>query len=380
MRIFSLGLSRSQLLAHCQYLDESPLVSWELIHRAYKAVSSYGLASRETSYLKARLLDVQSPALWRLDFPTIVIYRFPNEELRYFLVSQDGHLFESDAATIWFPFFPFIHRKPNGSLTLDIDQYPSLEVDVNVAWLPQNPNYSHFLCDFFAPWLPFDLQLLAQEYNISCLQFQSFPSWQQPFLNCLNPSLHQLPLSKSSPLTIIKPRSVFLPLVSNVLLAQSILRSWLMQVYAGEYRTATSLDPIPLILLGRSDYRQARVRNYEEIQAYALEHDGIILDPSELTISDKIRSLLPAQRIICEGSGSLNSVLFASDKSLTALLMDAAAFCDPLMLDGGFPYLNSIAHRIRLCIGRNPTPIPGSPLGSCTYPVEKIDSCFSSHV
>jgi len=380
MHISSFGLSPRQLQRHAHLHDQGIDIPWKLIHRAFKAISSYGLGPNESAYLKARLLDIEQPSLWQIASPTVVINRFPNNELRFFLVSQDSHLFEHQSASIWFRFFPFIHTDPQGALILDIEENSIQEVDLDLAWLPQNPNYSHFLCDFFAPWLAFDIQHYRQKHDLSVLQLQPFPSWQQPLLDQLGFPIHRLSLNQKSPLTILKLRSVFFPIIPSVLLAQYFLRAWLMQVFAQEYHQALDLEPVPLALLGRSDYKQQRIRNYQEIKDYVLKSRGIVIDPSKLSIPEKILTLGSAQQIICEGSGSMNSVLFASDKSRTILLQDPSAFSDPLMLEGGYPYLHGIAHRTLHCQGINSTPILGSPLGSCTFPIAEIDSLLKRHV
>lgn len=376
----SFGMSRRRLEGHAELLTEKRYIPWKVVHRAYKAIGRYSIDQHKSAYLKARLLDFERPSLLRLISPIIIIYRFPNGEPRYFLVSQKGHLFEHETSSIWFRFFPFIHTQTQESVRLDIGGHPIAELDLDLAWLPQNPNYTHFLCDFFAPWLVFDSGFNQQAVDLSILQLQPFASWQQPLVDRLGFSIHNLLLNQETALTVIRPKSVLLPVVSSVLLTQHYLREWLMQEFAHEYHQAQLLEPTPVVFLGRSDYKQARIRNYKDIEAYVQHCGGKTIDPSTLTIADKILNVGSAEQIICEGSGSMNSVLFASDQSQTIVLDDPCASSTSLMLEGGFPYLHSIAHRTRTCIGRNSTPISGSPLGSCTFPLEEIASFLSANM
>lgn len=380
MPICSFGMSSRKLRGHADWLSEEEYIPWKLVHRAYKAINNYSIEHHRREYLKARLLDFERPFLLRLASPIIIIYRFLNGELRYFLVSQKCHLFEQESSAAWFRFFPFIHSHAQESVRLDIEGYPIAELDLDLAWLPQNPNYSHFLSDFFAPWLAFHARANQKDFHMSILKLQPFAPWQQPLIDHLGFSIHNHLLNQETPLTIIRPKSVTIPVVSSVLLSQHYLRTWLIREFSEEYNQAKLLDPIPVLFFGRSDYKQARLRNFKDIEAFVRRSGGKVIDPSTLTIRDKILNIGPAWQIICEGSGSMNSVLFASDYSQTILLEDPSASSNSLMLEGGYPYHHSIAHRAHSCIGENSTPIPGSPLGSCTFSLDQISLLLSKNM
>jgi hypothetical protein len=365
---FTVGNSIDVLRGHAKWIDSDVEVPWASLKAAYSGIANYRLSSESKQYLRDRLLDCEPPQLWRLESPSVVVHRFPNNELRFFLLSENRHICEHAVNQRWYKYFSFI-RELGGRFHLDIDHLPSIPVYTELAWMPQSRNYSHFLCDSFAPWIPFagKHEILSQ---LSVLTIDEWPLWQAELIEKIG--LRSTILGYRSFTTyILRPRAVWLPVLSNTLMAQLCLKSWLHKLssnrqskYSPQYNSS--------VFLTRNDNRALRIRNASQIGGLVSSIGGIVVDPSTLSFGEKINILGKASSIVCEGSGSLNAVLFSSQNSKVVMLFDPWAYSDPLMLDGGFPYVNLISQRLKVVLGESPKPLAGSPLASCEFSLTEI--------
>jgi len=364
----TVGNSIGVLQGHAELIESRADVPWVSLKAEYAGIGRYPIPTEDKNYLRNRLLDCEPPQLWRLESPSVVIHRFPNNELRLFLISEGGNICEHAISQIWYRFFPFI-KELHGKIRFDIENCSSTRLDIELAWMPQSFNYSHFLCDFFAPWIPFaDKQDLLSQLSI--LTIDTWPTWQSQLLQKVG--FHKIIDGYQSCSTyILKPRAVWLPVLSNTLMAQLRLQSWLYKYFSGG-DTKYYAQPIASVFLTRNDHRSPRVRNACQIRKLVSSLGGAVVDPVMLSFSEKIKILGGASSIICEGSGSMNAVLFSSQNSKVIVLSDPWAISDPLMLDGGFPYTNLISHRIKTVMGESPKPLLGSPLASCEFSLAEI--------
>lgn len=365
---YTVGNSIDVLRSHAEWVDAHAELPWASLKTAYSGVANYRIPSESKQYLRDRLLDCEPPQLWRLERPSLVVHRLPNHELRFFLLSEARNICEHAVNQRWYKFFPFI-RDLGGRFHLDIEQCPSISVDAELAWMPQSRNYSHFLCDFFAPWIPFaDKQQIVSQ--LSLLTIDKWPLWQTELIQKIG--LHSTILCHQSTSTyIVRPRAVWLPVLSNTLMAQLRLQSWLHENFSTRQANYSG-QCISSVFLTRGDNRALRVRNAGQIGELVSSLGGTVVDPTTLSFGEKIDILGQASSIICEGSGSLNAVLFSSQNSKVLMLTDPWAHANTLMLDGGFPYLNLISHRLETILGESPKPLEGSPLASCEFSLAEI--------
>ena len=103
-----------------------------------------------------------------------------------------------------------------------------------------------------------------------------------------------------------------------------------------------------------------------------------MLDPSLLSIKDKIEIIGQSKVIICEGSGAMNSVLFGADDSLTIWLADPDLCLNENFLYGSWPYQNIMAHRTSFIVGEHVSHLPGSPLAACRFSIDRLKHLLSN--
>jgi len=367
-----MGIDNKRMLKHAELIGEHLDIPWEEIGVAYKNINRYPLRGLWRQYLRYRLLDIETAKLWQIDKPTIIVYRFANGERRFFLISNTRNICEDEANRMWYKFFPFI-SECGQSIYIDTGDSTTVEVDKDFAWLPQTYNYSHFLCDSIAPWIPFYNTEEVKRRKLQVLSLGRWGTWQEDVINKLG--FESLPMDKGvqSSITLIKPRSVVIPTMCSKVMSQHILRNWFARNYTIQ-DGANRGEKNRLVYLTRSDERKIRVRNEDEIVMFVKRIGGLVIEPSKMTFSDKISALASAETIICEGSGSLNPILFGSDRCEIVLLTDPWTLNDPFFLEGGFPYLHLVVHRLEHIVGHSPCKLLGSPLASCHYRIEDISN------
>jgi len=377
----SFGVSVHDLIIHGDLIEKTDCVYWQAVHRAYKAIPGFPLEFSDKLYLRSQLLNIECPTLWRFNRPKVVVHRHLNGEMAYFLISDQGHLCLNESSSKWFHCFPFISCRDK-SIEFNIEKLPHLVLNDEIAWLPQNPNYSHFLCDFFAPWLFFVPNWSSFAHAFKLLQLEPWPKWQTEFIDCLPFMILEIPICKPGFTFVVEPASVLMPICNNPLLGQLKLKEWLSHgssVASNHFvdPQGNLIDHAEIVFLTRNDSRSPRIKNRRQIEEYVLNRGGSLVDASLLNAVEKKARLASAKYIICEGSGSLNAVLFGQDNAKIIFLADVNILTDKLFLDGGFPYLHSVASRLRFVRGCDCEPLIGSPLSSCSFDIAKIDSFIS---
>ena len=121
-----------------------------------------------------------------------------------------------------------------------------------------------------------------------------------------------------------------------------------------------------------------RIRNQLELEKLVKSYSGICIDPSPLSLKEKLELFEEASLIIGDGSSSMNTILFASDKCKYIGLSATESITNNHYLEGGWPYTHLIASRSTFIVGEDTTPLPGSTLGSSIYPPQLIENTLKS--
>ena len=356
MRIESFGLESSILLEHADVLAESPGVTDIDILRAWKGISRYPLNNTQKEYLRHRLISSRNHQclLMQLVNPYVIYYRFPrpNAEYRCFLLSRSGHLFESLWSKRFFPSFGFLQLTSNGFEFL-FEEKNVLPINYDLAWFPQSLNYTHFLCDFFAPWIPFNYLLNDYLKHLKYLHCHDWSDWQkQVFSHFYLPQ--GIPITiKPGQLLTLQPNSVTIPVLSSEIQSTLCLRDYFTSNIA---RRSYNLNSRPVFMIRNSDgdIKNIRVTNQSSIMKLVSKYNGINIDPSTLSIDQKHALFSNSSVVIGEGSATLNFSLFANQSSLLVGLTDQASIQNNQFLDGGWPYLHTVANQSVFIPGEEP--------------------------
>ena len=109
--IYSLGIQESDLACRAEHLEDGVPLSQQIVLESWKGIKNYPLSIDKKKYLRNRLLAQQAiPTLWKVYYPTVAIYRWSNNELRYFLITKNGHLLEDKCAEEFFTYFPVLKK------------------------------------------------------------------------------------------------------------------------------------------------------------------------------------------------------------------------------------------------------------------------------
>ena len=241
----TIGISRADLSNHASLLRVNHQIPWREIKNSYVSSRNYPLSYHFIRRIKDRLLETEHSTLWRLDHPDIVIYRHLNGEYKQFLITNTRHICEHGANAIWYGAFPFIHNM-NSTIHFSYDQAKIHDINYDLAWLPQSDNYSHFLCDSFASWIPFADSNVVSE-NIRILGFKRYSNWQAEFIDKLKMKIDISINLRPSELCVIKPNSVLLPIHSNPLVSQFNLKRWIENEYGQQLRNQIIKKDIPIL-------------------------------------------------------------------------------------------------------------------------------------
>lgn len=366
-----------------QCISYSDLQDWNQILSCYKGVQRYPLPSRYIDRLKDFLFKPAYFAIYELSNPLLIVYRWPNGELRYFLLSSEGYLLEPYEASTWdsaFPFLNYSHGKLTG-LSVPIDCKP-VDVD-NWLWYPDNSNYTHFFFDSFVQ-LAMAQEKLGHDYinKFELPLISKPPSWQAELINlltsptCLHPSGYD-----HRAFQIFHINKLMLPVLSHRSIALDWLRSYLALAFSENHINERSDSKInDLIMVTRYDDRRRRITNIVEIENLVVSYGGRLIDASNYSISEKLALFQQCKVCIAENSGSQNFALFAPQTSHLIALTDPSAITKPEFVPGGWVYTSGYANRTSFVTGEDPTNLPGSPLGSASYSLEAIKGLLINYL
>jgi hypothetical protein len=358
------------------------VADWQRVKEWHSGIAQMPISQEWRAWLKDHIYRGPSFFAYLVDRPTIAIYRWPDKQERWFLVTRNSNLLEPSDYVVWDSFFPCILRQESGfSLRVPRQRVRQKELG-NIAWFPNQVNFTHFLIDSFAPLALLDQSLamyMRDKFFVPLLGCP--PSWQQEYLDKL--SLKQISIGgvdSSCDLLLLKPQSVILPLFSCKPAAYLPLREFL---YA---RSPSAADDSPTIggthlpvMLTRHDNRRNRVRNIDQIEKLIESYGGLVVDPSKLSIEQRFRMIQRCSLCISEGSGTTNALVFGGDSCGTINLCEPNVFSRRDLLVGGWPYLIHRSNSTQFIRGTSRLELDGSPLGSAYYPLDWIEQLLTSH-
>lgn len=374
-----------ELVDSVQCISYTCLQDWRQILACYKALKHYPLPSKYVSKLKDFLLKPAYFSIYEITNPTLIIYRWPNGELRYFLISSEGFLLEPNEASTWDPAFPFLKYSSCNSqlsqLTVPIDG-TTIKVG-NWLWYPANSNYTHFFFDSFVQ-LGMAQEKLGRDYinSFELPVLSKTPSWQAELLSlfsspiCMHPSAndHQL-------FQIFHINKLLLPVLSHRPIALAWLRNCLASAFSEDrINNLMCSENNELIMVTRYDDRRHRITNIIDIENLVVSYGGKLIDASKYSISEKIILFKQCKVCIAESSGCMNFALFAPESSHLIALTDPSALTKPEFVPGGWVYTAGYASQTSFITGHNPADLPGSPLGSASYSLEAIKKLLTQFI
>ena len=376
LAICSFGIQAKDLAGRAEHLMDGTPLNQEIVLQCWQGIKNYPLSKMQKDYLRNRLLAQQVvPALWRILRPTIAIYRWPNNELRYFLVSADGHLLEDQSSEQFFPYFPILKKNNDNQWVLSGHGRQIDAPHLDLCWLPQNHNYSHFLCDYLGPCLALKAWV-GINGSLPLLYCEPWQAWQKEYLKRLPLNYVKVPSPHAGELMFVRPGSVRIPMLPSVMQSQLTLRSWLHQNIAISPESNV-LPKIP-ILIERTGHKQKRIRNLNELQLLVRAYGGLSVDPTSLSLQQRLELFRQASLIIGDGSSSMNFILFASNDCHYIGLCDPESIINNHYLEGGWPYTHLIASRSTFIVGKDTSQLPGSTLGSSIYSTSLIENTLQS--
>jgi hypothetical protein len=351
------------------------VANWKKVLSWYKGIGMLPVRQEWKGLLRSHIYTGAYFSTYLIESPTIAIYKWPNKEQRWFLVTRNGNLIEPDVYSIWDKYFSCIFTDSVGfSIRVPQERVHEREIEKSI-WFPSQVNFTHFLIDSFAPLAQLDQLLSArigETYFVPLVGNQ--PSWQAEYMDKL--SLQKVKLEDGGDkcsLIILKPKSLALPMFSCKPAAYLPLREFLYtrSVGKGDAVVPKNIES-RCILLSRRDQRRRRVRNIDQIEELVVSLGGMVVDPSVLGIEDRFEMIGNSRLCIAEGSGTTNALVYGIDSTQAINLTDPEALENPELLHGGWPYLVYRSHLTRFMVGSSRVDLEGSPLGSAYYPVDKL--------
>lgn len=366
-------------------ISYSDLQNWNQVLTCYKALQRYPLPSIYIDSLKNFLFKPAYFAIYELTNPLLIVYRWPNGELRYFLLSSEGYLLEPDETSTWDSAFPFLKYSSSNNklsdLAVPIDCAP---INVgNWLWCPDNSNYTHFFFDSFVQ-LAMAQESLGHDYinKFELPVITKPPCWQAELFNLLSSPAYLHPSGYDhQPFRIFRINKLLLPVLSHRSIALDWLRSYLplafSKAHINEHSDSKKSD---LIMVTRYDDRRPRITNIVEIENLVVSFGVSLIDASGHSISEKLALFKQCKVCIAESSGCINFALFAPETSHLIALTDPSAITKPEFVPGGWVYSSGYANRTSFVTGEDPSNLPGSPLGSASYSLEAIKGLLINYL
>jgi len=305
--------------------------------------------------------------LYKLNYPTILVYTWPNGETRHFVFTNEGTLLEKN--DFWLKYFPFIKGDDKTfRIHGNISENGVIYSPESFVWCPDMANFTHFLIDSLSPYIDFCKKFEFIK-KLPIPQFSIMPDWQDEYFAGL--SERKLFKSSIGSFLVFKPKELYFPFISGtlerILAIQSNLRG-----LSSLSNTQANCVRCPIFLI-RRDARRSRIRNESEIADLVMKMGGFCIDPSKLGIRKTLELFSLNAVFLCEGSGNTNVSVFGNQKARVICLLDSAATSDPAFLHGGWPYFHAASARTDFVCGSDSVQLPGSPLNSCIYSSELIE-------
>jgi hypothetical protein len=369
------GLTREALQSVATLVCEDGTLGSEVISKCISGIKRFPIEDEWKRHLQTTVKEQakEKPSLWKVSEPVVIVYRWPNGELKYFMVSSDGHLFESPEGVHFMKYFNWIETGAD-EVFLRLNNAKSLGVGGKMKWMPQNRNYSHFLLDSFAPALTGEDDCIdyidSQSHKV--LTVEPWLGWQKEFLKHTRLAYTKAADIEAGQIGLFFPEEVLMPVMLSKLHAQLTLRDR-VNIWHDKKGSKGFCADIPVLFLRRDDLLgQKRIRNHAEISEMVAENGGISVDATRLGLREKRDLICRAKVVIGDGSASVNATLFLNEDSTYVGLTDASTINNIDFIMGGFPYALSICDRMISVVGKDPEIIHGSALKSCYYPLDAI--------
>lgn len=362
------------------------LADWSFIRECYKAVSRLPIATNSKQYLRNHLLSDTNLQLFVITNPGILLFKFPNGNVRSFLTTQSGFLLERQENCLWDHCFPFLQSR-GGSLAFNFPSgLPIVRDKSSFFFTTHSTNFSHFLLDFWG--------LIAGIISTSQLHglilneipiFEDPVGWQNEYFDLISEFkpryYHDLFRVANSSAVLFCPSSIVLPVFDNKPLSLLCARHYLHHG-CSERLTRSCVSPLTgrIIFLTRYDARRARIKNITEIEDLVKSMGGHVVDPIKYSVSDRLRLFSRPSVFIGENSGLMNYALFANSHSRLISLIEPSAQRSIELLVGGWPYTLGFASSSDYVVGTGLSMLAGSPMGSAEYSLSQIKDLINANI
>lgn len=362
------------------------LESWHFIHQCYKSVAHMPLPPVSKFFLRQHLFSDASIKLLEIIHPSILVYKFPNGEVRSFVTSQSGFLLERQENYLWDRCFHFIQHR-SGFLSFDLpSDLPVVRDKSSFLFADHSNNFTHFLLDFWA--------LLAEIVSSGQLRlslpreipiFEPPVGWQDEYFGLIEPFkpryFHNLFREVDSCAFLFCPSRIVLPVLENKPLSHLCARNYLHKTHA-EKLPRSNVSPLTggIVFITRNDARRARIRNISAVEDLVISMGGHVVDPVKYSISDRLRLFSHPSVFIAESSGCMNFALFAHKSSRLIALVEPSSLQSTDLLVGGWIYNLGYAARTDYVIGTWVEALSGSALSSADFPLMQIAKLIAANI
>jgi len=354
---------------------QSSFSDWSLVRKWYSGFNRLPLPPHKLHYLKTSFFTGLKISVFIVSYPTIIVYRWPDGQLRRFLLTANNYLLESYRSSYWDHCFPFIHTQ-GATYSFELTSTVPVTSSPDLVWFPESSNYTHFLFDSFAPLL----SLRVSDFARYTLDYYGDLTWQSDFFRTLPLlQLNSTPWPHNACIIVQKPKSLIYPVIHNIPLASHLLRKHIDNFFSQP--SLLSMPETPRItFFARTDNRSNRIANLAEISSLVTRYNGQIVDPSCLSIFDKHKILCCSTLCIGESSSLQNAALFALPNCEIIYLVASSGLDEDIYLHSGWPYHQYYAHRTYHVVGDYVASIPGSPLPSCRFKLSIISQYILNHL
>ena len=393
MNLSNIHKIKRRIFGHEQLISDSSICpiyysnlnNWHLIGRGYKAIRHLQIPLSSISILKEYLLRPAYFAVYEILNPLVIVFKWPNGELKFFLLTQNGHLLDPCESSAWDIYFPFLSHDLQtnvlASISIPKDVIP-VEID-NWIWYPNHNNYTHFFFDSFVH-VAFAQQVLQQKYinKYQLPLIHKAPGWQVELIDRLSPQKYFHPsIDDHQSFQIFHVKKLMLPVLSHRIMSLDWLRGYLAAAFLKDsLNSIRDSKTIDLIMVTRYDDRRRRITNIDEIESLVVNYGGSLIDASCHSISEKFILFNQCKVCIAESSGCMNFALFSPESSHLIALTDPSVVNKSEFVPGGWDYITGYANRTSFVIGEDPIDLAGSPLGSATYSLVAIKALLLKYL
>ena len=362
------------------------LSDWSYIRDCYKAIPNMPLPETSKLYLKNHLFSDSSLVLLEVRSPKVVLFRFPNGEVRSFVATQGGFLLESPENYLWDSAFPFI-KSSGDSVAFELPQnLPVVSNQSSLFFANHSSNFTHFLLDFWALLAGVlsrgqRKQAIPNEIPI----FESPISWQNEYFDLIGPFIplycHDFFQRANSSWIVFAPSSIVFPVFENKPLSLLWARKYMHQLFSQKAHQPV-VKPLDgrIVFLTRNDSRRDRIRNISDIENLVISMGGHVVDPVQFSVAQRLQLFSLPCVFIAESSGSMNFSLFAHRLSRLIFLVDQSGLESVDLLVGGWIYGLGYASSSDFVCGSGWRALPGSPLGSAEFSLTKIRDLINYNI